>query len=161
MQEINDVLAYVEKLLSEGSNVIIAKKYVSVRARRGKLGEWITTWNVDTNGNPIVEKRSQVASDVKTGEASWILTKVDKKGQPIVDINGNKNEWIIEDHIFHEKYEEDKENLGIYKPIAGLQKFVKVPEAVTISHWGGKMVVDAGGYINITNPMDVTALYQK
>ncbi len=149
MKEINDVLAYVKELLSGGAKVIFAKKFACVIARKGKIGEWVTTWNVDAKGNPIIEKESQAKED------SWIVTKVDENGQPITDLNGNKNEWIVEEKVFHQKYQKDTSNPEIYRPIGGIQKFIKISEAITISHWGGKMNVDAGGYLNITNPNDI------
>lgn len=149
MKEINDVLAYVKELLSGGAKVIFAKKFACVIARKGKIDEWVTTWNVDAKGNPIIEKESQAKED------SWIVTKVDEMGLPIVDSNGNKNEWIVEERVFYQKYQKDTANPKIYRPIGEIQKFLKLPEAITIPHWEGKMHVDAGGYLNITNPNDI------
>ena len=53
------------------------------------------------------------------------------------------------------KYEDDPEHPGVFKPKGGPQKFVKVSEAIKINQWGGEMNVDAGGYINVTNPDDM------
>ena len=79
-------------------------------------------------------------------------------GEPIIDRNGNKNEWIIGDAKFKQKYEADPEHPGVFRPTGGKQKFVKTSENLVISQWGDEMRMPKGSYINITNPEDMYAI---
>ena len=110
---------------------------------------------------PIVEKVNIVKNDQATNRPGWVVTKADIQGNPIVDRNGNVNEWIIDDSTFRKKYEEDEKNNGIFKPIGGIQKFLELKEGITLEQWGEKMTVDAGGVVNITNVADMYAISKR
>lgn len=153
-KEINDIAAYVDELRAKGVKIIIAEKFGRIQARKGILGEVVFSWSTDANGTPLLEKKAQVSVDAETREVDWVVTKINAEGAPIIDRNGKKNEWIIDDKNFHKKYVEDA-NQGIYKPVGGLQKFIKLQEAITIIQWENTMSVDASGYINITNLDDI------
>lgn len=154
-KKIDDVTAYIKELTASGVEVLTAEKVTRIAARKGVVGEQVISWSVDANGAPILEKNAQVVEDSETGEAGWVVTKLDEDNQIIIDPNGNKNEWIIDDKTFHKKYEEDPNHPGIYKPVGGPQKFMKLSEAITIQQWGNEVTVDAGGYMNMTNPDDI------
>ena len=73
----------------------------------------------------------------------------------MIDRNGHANQWIICDAVFRKKYQAVPGQPGLYQPAGGPQRFVRVPEAVRIVQWGEEWNVDAGGYINITDPEDL------
>ena len=154
-KKIDDISRYVQELSEKGESIITAEKQARIAARKGDPGEWVISWSVDSEGRPVLEKRAQVSCDSKTGEIDWVVVKIDDTGEVIVDTNGNKNEWIMGDRTFRKKYEEDMNHPGIYKPVGGPQKFMKLTEPVTIQQWGQEMNVDKGGYINVTDPKDV------
>ncbi|MBR3163875.1 hypothetical protein IKF15_01035 [Candidatus Saccharibacteria bacterium] len=151
---------YVEAGLENGSlTAFEAEKFARISAIRGKLGQEVISWSEDPDtGAPIKERVGVVELDEETGEAGWIVTKTNDAGEPIIDRNGNKNEWIIGDAKFKQKYEADPEHPGVFRPTGGKQKFVKTSENLVISQWGDEMRMPKGSYINITNPEDMYAI---
>lgn len=132
-----------------------AMKTGNVKARVGNIGEQIITWSVDENGNELVEKVNKVTLDDKTNRPAWVVTKVDKNGNPILDKNGHPNEWIVSDSEFSKKYEIDKDNEGLYRPRRTFQIFDRVDKNITLVNKGKIMKISRGGYINLTNPDNI------
>ena len=148
-----NVNEYVETGLKNGTlEVIKAEKTGRISAVKGTVGEEVISWSVDEKGNPIQEKVATVSVD-ENGETGWIVTKLDENGKPVIDQNGNLNQWIIDDKTFKKKYELAKDN--VYKPTGGVQTFVKVNDNIILNQWGSDMMIAAGGYINITNADDM------
>ena len=137
-----------------------AVKYTRIIARPGIEGEQITTWSVDESGKPIIEKVDTVKKDEKTGETGWVVIKADENGNPIIDENGHKNEWIISAPKFHQKYEQTDVE-GLYQPTGGPQVFVELPISVILEQWGNKMKIAAGGYLNVTNLDDIYGISKR
>ena len=116
-KKIENISAYVQKLAKEGANLIIAKKWTRIMARKGTPGEKVISWSVTADGDLIMEKEAEVGQDAETGENDWIATKIGKDGSVLVDEHGNKNEWIITDTVFWQKYRQDQEHPGYYVPV--------------------------------------------
>lgn len=154
-RSVDDISAYIQELKAAGADAFTAEKFARIAARKGTIGEVVISWSVDGDGAPLLEKKAQVTADAQTGETDWVVTKVGEDGLAMIDQNGNKNEWIVDDKTFRRKYNEDTARPGIYKPVGGPQKFIKLSEAVTVHQWGNEMNVDAGGYVNVTNPNDI------
>lgn len=138
-----------------------AEKIVRIIARRGIIGETIVSWSVDSNGNEIQEKIAQIQADPKTNQPGWVVTKVDRQGNIMIDSNGHSNQWIIDDTTFKNKYEIDDENPNLFKPKGGPQIFVQISENIILNQWGSDMQIAAGGYINITNINDMYGISQR
>ncbi len=154
-----DTRQYVEEGLADGSlEPFEAVKHARITATQGEIGQEVISWSVDENGNPIQEKVATVSADEETSEPGWVVTKATPDGAPIIDENGNPNQWIISDAKFRKKYEADPDHPGVFKPVGGPQIFVRTSEALTISQWGEEMNMPAGSYINITNPEDMYAV---
>ena len=113
-KKIKNISAYVQKLAKDGASLIIAKKWARIMARRGTPGEKVVSWSVTGDGDLIMEKEAEVGQDAETGENDWIATKIRKDGSVLVDEYGNKNEWIISDTVFWQKYRQDQEHPGYY-----------------------------------------------
>ncbi len=161
-KRIENISAYVQKLAKDGANLIIAAKWARIMARRGTLGEKVISWSVTGDGDLIMEKEAEVGQDAETGENDWIATKIRKDGSVVVDEYGNKNEWIISDTVFWQKYRQDQEHPGYYVPVGVSQTFLRLPEAITLSQWGEEsMRVDAGGYINVTEKNNIYVISQR
>ena len=154
-KKIDNVVEYAKQLEASGVEAITAEKFARIAARKGQAGEHVTSWSANQDGSPVIENEAEVVADEQSGETGWVATKMNENGEPVVDKNGHTNEWIIPDATFRKKYEDDPEHPGVFKPKGGPQKFVKVSEAIKINQWGGEMNVDAGGYINVTNPDDM------
>ena len=155
-KKIENISAYVQKLAKDGASLIIAEKWARIMARRGTPGEKVVSWSVTGDGDLIMEKEAEVGQDAETGENDWIATKIRKDGSVLVDEYGNKNEWIISDTVFWQKYRQDQEHPGYYIPIGVSQTFLRLPEPIMLRQWGEEsMRVDAGGYINVTNKNNI------
>lgn len=152
---IEDIHVYVQEIENGGAQIIIAEKTARIAARAGVPGEHIISWSADANGLEVMEKDAIVSVDPETGIPGWVATKVDEKGNEIMDQNGHINQWIIDNITFQKKYEADPEHEGIYKPVGGPQKFIQLNEGIQIIQWCEEWYVDAGGYINITNINDI------
>jgi hypothetical protein len=153
-KQIEDLKAYVRQMISNGSRIVIGEKMARIAARTGIPGEEIASWSVDAAGKPILEKVTMVSVD-ESGTPDWVVAKIDEQGREIIDANGHTNKWVIDAATFSRKYEGVSELPGVYKPVGGPQKFVRLREGIHIVQWGEEWYVDAGGYINITNPDDM------
>lgn len=157
---INNIHEYVKRRIEQNAQVVLAEKMARIAARQGVSGEQIVSWSVDAVGNPVMEKTAEVNAD-DSGNPGWVATKVDDDGYVIVDQNGNRNQWIISDSIFRKKYEADQLKPGLYKPVGGIQRFMRLEEAITVQQWGKEWNVDAGGYVNITKEDDYYVISQR
>ena len=136
---------------------VTAVKFARIVARQGEVGEEVISYSQDG----IIEKTAKVELDATTQKPGWVATKVDEKGEAIVDEFGHKNEWIISDSTFQKKYEVDPENPALFKPKGGPQRFVQLPINVTVTQWGSEMNIAAGGWLNVTNLDDVYGISQR
>lgn len=133
-----------------------AEKFSRIFARQGTIGEEVSTYS-----NGIIETTNVVTLDEKTNQAGWIATKT-VNGEAVVDQFGHKNEWIIDDSTFKEKYELDPENPQMYKPTGGILMFVQIPHNIKFTApWGEEMNILAGGYLNITNLDNIYGLQEN
>lgn len=154
-REIEDIYAFVQELFQNHAQTIIGEKVSRIAARPGVPGrESIISWTVDAAGKPLMEKETIVSVD-SSGVSDWVATKIDDTNKEIVDANGHINQWVITDTVFRKKYEPVPGLPGIYKPVGGQQKFLRLNEGISIVQWGEQWNVDQGGYINITNPKDM------
>lgn len=159
--EVN-VTEYVKNGLENGTMVPrMATKFARIIAKQGNPGDTVVTWSVDANGNEIQEKVAQVEVNEETNQPGWIVTKADEQGNPIQDMNGHLNQWIIDDKTFKKKYEQDTDIQGLYKPTGGVQTFVEIQDNIVLSQWGEKMQIAKGGFINITNADDMYGISKR
>lgn len=157
-----DKIEYVKHGIENGSMIPReAEKFARIIAKQGNVGDTVISWSVDANGNMIEEKVAQVKLDPETNQPGWIVTKVDEQGNPIIDNNGQSNQWIIEDSVFKRKYEVDPKNTFLFKPKCGPQTFVEIPDNIILDQWGSEMKIGAGGYINITNIDDIYGISKR
>lgn len=154
-----DGRAYAEAGIACGElTPVVATKFARVEARRGVVGEEVISYSQ----NGIVEKVDTVKVDPETGEVGWVLTKLDENGEVVVDEFGHKNEWIVKHSTFTKKYDLDETKRdGVYKPKGGPQIFVPIVMDVILFQWGGEMKIEAGGWLNITNPDDIYGISQR
>lgn len=153
-KKLDDLKGYVRTLLDSHAPVITAEKAARITAVPGVPGTRVISWSVDVDGASLVEKNAVVCADA-FGVPDWVATKADPLGNPVIDRNGHANQWIICDAVFRKKYQAVPGQPGLYQPAGGPQRFVRLPEAVRIIQWGEEWNVDAGGYINITDPEDL------
>ena len=157
-----EVASYVKQGIENGTMIPRqAEKISRIIARQGRVGETVVSWSVDSKGNEIQEKVAQVQVDKQTNQPGWIATKVDERGNIIIDNNNHPNQWIIDDTIFKEKYEVDPENPSLCRPKGGTQIFVQIPDNIILNQWGSDMQIAAGGYINITKANDMYGISQR
>jgi hypothetical protein len=102
-----------------------------------------------------------IVSAGKTGTPDWVATKIDETGNAIIDANSHTNQWVMDSGTFSRKYEALPELPGVYQPVGGAQKFVRLNEGIHIVQWGEEWYVDAGGYINITNADDMYVISER
>ena len=153
-----DGRAYAEAGIACGElTPVVAVKFARVLARRGVVGEEVISYSQ----NGIVEKVATVSEDPETKETGWVLTKLDENGEVLVDEFGHKNEWIVDAKTFAKKYEVDDTKEGVYKPVGGPQIFVPIVMDVILEQWGGEMKIEAGGWLNITNPDDIYGISER
>lgn len=149
-----NVNEYVNKCLSSGCEVISAEKTARVKVRKCVLNERVISWSQDSEGKEIIEKVVMVSEP-----NCYVLTKVDSKGNAIIDKNGHTNEWVVNSDVIERKYEPDYSD--ILKPKGGVQKFVIVPENIILEQWGSETKIAQGGYINITNTDDMYGISER
>ena len=159
-RKIDNLNDYVQNRMEIGAQIFEAEKTARIIARPGIAGERIISWSTDSNGNPLVEKDAVVCVD-EQGVPGWVATKADETGTEWIDNHGNKNQWIIDPKTFKKKYEEDLEHPGLFKPVGGVQKFLKLDEAIQIVQWGREYCIDAGGYINVTVDDDYYVISER
>lgn len=154
-----DGKAYAEAGIACGElKPVVAVKFARIAARRGEIGEEVITYSQ----NGIIEKVDTVKADPETGKPGWVVTKLDENGEVLVDEHGNKNQWIIQDSTFTKKYDLDETKTGgVYKPKGGPQIFVPIVMDVILLQWGSEMKIEAGGWLNITNPDDIYGISQR
>ena len=154
-----DGRAYAEAGIACGElTPVVAVKFARVVARRGVVGEEVVSYSQ----NGIVEKVATVSEDPETKETGWVLTKLDENGEVIVDEFGHKNEWIVDAKTFAKKYDLDEtKDGGVYKPKGGPQIFVPIVMDVILEQSGSEMKIEAGGWLNITNPSDIYGISQR
>lgn len=158
---IENIKEYVQKMISDGEQILLAVKSVRVFARPGNpREEQIISWSVDSDGNPLIEKVGMVSED-ETGTPDWVVTKIDDSGNSIIDANGNMNQWIIRPDVFRRKYKEVPGATGIFEPVGELQKFICAKEGIRLVREDGEWFVDAGGFINITNSEDIYVVSKR
>ena len=160
-RKIENLQVYVQEMRKKGVQIFVAEKTARISARPGVPGEKIISWSADSKGAPLMEKEAVVSADAETGIPGWVVTKVDEKGNVITDQNGYKNQWIIDNTIFQQKYEADKEHPGLYKPVGKPQRFVQLSEAIHIQQWGEEWYVDCGGFINVTDSEDMYVISKR
>lgn len=137
---------------------VVAVKFARVLARRGVVGEEVISYSQ----NGIVEKVATVTEDPETKQTGWVLTKLDENGEVLVDEFGHKNEWIVDAGTFARKYDLDEtKKESVYKPKGGPQIFVPIVMDVILEQWGSEMKIEAGGWLNITNPDDIYGISQR
>ena len=157
-----EVEKYVKQGLEDGSLVPrFAEKYARIIARQGFIGEKVISWSVDAHGNAVQEKVGYVKMNEQTNQLDWVVSKVDDRGNIVVDSNGHLNEWIIDDKTFKSKYEVDLENPELFKSKGGSQLFVQISDNIILDQWGSEMKIAAGGYINITDINDMYGISQR
>lgn len=152
-KKIDNLTEYTNKMIASGAPIVLAEKMGKIKARPGIVGERVTSWSTDSKGYEILEKEAVVKLD-ENGTPGWVVTKIDDNCEVVIDQNGHSNQWIIEALIFKRKYEET-DSPGIFKPAGGIQKFLKLLEAISIVQWQEEMNVDCGGYVNITDHEDM------
>lgn len=150
-KKITDLKVYVQELLNSGAPVCTAEKTARILACPGVPGKQVISWSVDAGGAAVKEKEAVVSTDA-SGHPDWIATKADASGSPVADCHAHLNQWIIGDSTFRRKYTAIPGQPDLYKPIGGPQRFVFLSEAIHIVQWREEWNVDAGGYINITDP---------
>lgn len=160
-RKIENLQVYVQEMRKKGEQILVAEKTARISARPGVPGEKIISWSADAQGAPLMEKEAVVSADAETGIPDWVVTKVDERGNVIIDQNGHKNQWIITNIVFQQKYETDQVHSGLYKPVGKPQQFVKLSEAIHIQQWGEEWNVDCGGYINVTDPEDMYVISKR
>lgn len=157
-----NVYEYVKKGLESGVLVPFeAKKFAKIIAIQGTVGQTVTSWSVDKDGNEIKEKVSTVKLDEKTNNPGWIATKIDENGYPIRDKNGHLNQWIIDDSTFKSKYEIDPSQPNLFQAKGVPQIFVQITDDIILEQWGAEFKIAAGGYINITNINDMYGISSR
>lgn len=160
-KKIEDLKVYVQGMISNGAQIVVAEKTARIAARPGVPGkERILSWSVDADGKPVLEKDAMVSVD-ESGTPDWVATKIDEQGNDIIDANGHINQWIISAKTFSKKYEAVQGHSGIYKPVGGAQKFICLNEGIHIVQWGEEWNVDVGGYINLTNTDDMYVIARR
>ena len=139
---------YARDLVESGALTVEAEKKGAVLARPAKEGEELDVWTKDGNyeGHETAQK-----GDI-------ILTRADDNGQPVIDENGHTNTWKVSEETFKKKYDTEHQDpeTGFVKPAGGTQVFVQTDRDITMmAPWGEMQNIQAGGFLNITDPKDV------
>ena len=151
---------YVAKLQAADAKECVAEKTGAVIAHLVTPEEAPVSLEVYTkNGN------LEATEHVDAGKV--IVTRADMDTQkPVIDSYGHTNSWSMDADKFQKKYD-NPEIDGFSRPKGGLQKFIQIPQDLTIYvPWGenGSLVpqnLKAGSYLNITNPKDVYGIAQE
>ena len=140
---------YVESKLPN-VEIIEAKKIGNTIAVQGSVGQEVVTLEVDANGNEYVERTGVVSLDPETNEPGWILTKTGIDNKPVLNSFGHTNQYIVSDSKFKSMYEPSQDGYGLYSK-SQIEKFIQADEDVTFETKYGEMIVNAGGYIKVTD----------
>ena len=140
-KQIENMKEYVEEKLSAGElEPQTYKSSKTVEARQGELGERVVT--VLSNG--MEETVNTVKADPATGKAGWVVK------------NPTGEEYIVDDSVFHEKYEAIDGEDGKYRSKGKPVTAARLGESITFTApWGEEMRIRAGGYLIISNPADI------
>ncbi|MGM9602519.1 MAG: hypothetical protein ACI3W5_13180, partial [Faecousia sp.] len=92
---VQDLQAYAQELIAHGAPIVVAEKIARIAARPGVPGEQIISWSVDASGAALMEMNAVVSMDTESGISGWVVSKVDKFGNEVIDHNGHNNQWII------------------------------------------------------------------
>ncbi len=157
-----NIIEYVKEGLENGKLVPIqAKKTAPTHLVPGTLGEEVISWVENKDGTSRIEREEKVEKDSETEQPGWIATKVDSNGNPVIDGNGHKNQWIIKDSFFRANYEPSKVGDNLYQKKA-VQTLVQIPDNIEFENKKGKvMTVEAGGYINITDLSNMHGISER
>lgn len=145
----DEMRAYVESKLPN-STIISAKKVGNTIAFQGKAGQEVISLEIDANGNEYVERTGIVEIDPKTNEPGWVLTKTGSDNKPVVNKYGHMNQYIVKDSDFKKMYEPSVDGADLYSK-RQIEKFIQAEDDVTFETKYGEMVVNAGGYIKVSD----------
>lgn len=146
---IND---FIRELKSFSAKEVDAEKSECIIVTPAAPGDKIDVITAD--GNTEVKETAK--------ENQMLTTAAGLDGKPILNENGQLNQWFVDISVLNKKY--DMDNItpdGFVKPKGGIQHFIQTDVDVTIMKpWGenGALVpqeIAAGGWLNITNPDDV------
>ena len=140
---------YVESKLTD-TTIIEAKKVGNTIAVQGVVGQEVVTLEVDADGNEYVERIGVVTLDPETNEPGWILTKTGSDNKPDLNRFGHTNQYIVPDSKFRSMYEPSQDGPDLYSK-SQIEKFIQADEDVTFETKYGEMVVNAGGYVKVTD----------
>ncbi len=140
---------YVESKLP-GATIIDAKKVGNTIAVQGTVGQEVVTYEIDKDGNEYVERTGVVSLDPITNEPGWVLTKTNENNQEVLNKYGHTNQYIVPDSKFKSMYEPSVDGPDLYSK-SQIEKFIQADEDVTFETKYGEMVVNAGGYIKVTD----------
>ncbi len=151
---INYGLAYGDMLMKNGAKSVIAAKCGCVLARPAKSGEVLSTH----------AKGGVLESECVATEDSYVVTKADDSGNPILDEYGYDNSWLLKESVLRDRYDVPDGAITeeiLLKPKYHEQHFIQVDRNVAFMlPWGkdGVLVpqyVDAGGYMSVSDPNDI------
>lgn len=137
-----------------------AVKSGDVMARQSVPGNCLNTYS--QNGiveSSVVEKPNYI-----------VLTKLDAKGNVLLDEHGHENSWQVTEDAFRSRYMVPDGPIDFsrtFSPTYKEQLFVKVPHDIAIEvPWGpnGEMVIEkieAGGRLNITDANNVYGISSR
>lgn len=138
-KHIEDINEYVLNQIKAGASVLACKKTALVKARQVVLGEVIKT-DIDKTENTVKE-------DPKTGNPIWVVT------------NPGGEEYLVEDSVFTNIYEEVQGNEGCYRKKA-IQLLTPCIETVEfVPAWGGTFTIEKGGYLTINSYKDIAGVH--
>lgn len=140
---------YVQKLLPF-SQIIEAKKIGYTYAVNGNVGDIITTYSTDKEGNEIIETIQTVSLDPKTKKPGWVLTKLDSNNKPVINKNGHLNQYIVNDSDFNTIYEPSYDGINLYKK-KKIEKLIQLEEDIQFGTSFGYMTIMKGGYVTVTD----------
>lgn len=146
---VQNTKAYVEKK-QKTNKIVLAEKNGLVQVKEAVNGQPLEVWT----------KNGKLETTEIQKEGQMILTRVDKRGIPILDAFGHTNSWAVDKETFQRKYEPANKD-GIAKPKGETQSFMQIDEDIIIFvPWGKdgafiKQSIEAGGFLNITNTDDI------
>ena len=145
----DEMKQYVESKLAD-AKIIEAKKVGNTIAVQGTVGQEVVTLEVDADGKEYVERTGVISLDPETNEPGWILTKTDSDNQPVLNSYGHTNQYIVIDSKLKSMYEPSQDGENLYSK-SQIERFIQADEDVTFETKYGEMVVNAGGYIKVTD----------